>query len=261
MKRAGISFPNTEFMTTKESTMRVPRMIHAKFLNICVMSKSWMPVMLLAAGLSLSGCNSKSTEEEDSGGAAVGGTMEIAVPSPFQLAVVVFKTGDGNVLGRVEPVTESSFEYTRGDESVVQFNLEKKKLTAQDSEGTALFEIVRDGDEISITSDAEGSPSWTVKYVGAVMEIYQGSESPLAVMRWIQDENEYLKDEVHLIDADEKVQTITYLENGSTLTKDEAGTILFEAEGLEGRRPMACLSVQDMSVDQQIALAVFLASQ
>ena len=241
--------------------MRFDRKTISKFLTALFTAKVWAPVILLAAGAGLAGCGSKNTEDEDSGGAAVGGTMQIAVPSPFQLAVIVFKTGDGNTVGRIEPVTESSFEYTRSDDSVVQLNLEKKKLIAQDSEGANLFEIVRDGDVISITSEGEESPSWEVKYAGADVEIYQGSESPVAVMRWIQDENEYLKDEVHLLSADEKVQAVTYLENGSTLIKDDTGTVLFEAEGLEDRRPTACLSIEGMAVDQQIALAVFMASQ
>ncbi len=263
--QAGLGFPSQfkALLSIKNHDDESDNIMKVHQITCAMSSRSWVwaTIMMVAAGLSQIGCGAKSTEEEDSGGAAVGGTMQIAVPSSFQLAVVVFKSEDGSTLGRVEPVTESTFEYTRGDGSVVQLNLEKRQLVAQDSEGASLFAIAREGDLIGLTAEGEEEPAWSVKYAGTDVEIYQASEEPVAILRWVQDESEYLKDEVHLIDAGGEAKYVTYLENGSTLIRDAAGKVLFSAEGFEDRRTMSCLSIEGMPLDQQIALAVFLASQ
>lgn len=218
-------------------------------------------MLVLGLGVFVAGCDSKSSDEDAEGDAAVGGTMQIAVPSSFQLAVVEFKSGDGASVGRVEPVEENTFEYTKPDGTLIDFTFEKKKLTATDADTNALFSITREGDEIRFDEMGSQDESWVLRYADTDLEFSRGGGETDAILRWVQDENEYLKDEVHLLDAEGNVKARTVLEAGSTVVKGDAGEVLFSADGFSDRRPMACLSIPGMSLDQQIALAVFLAGQ
>ncbi|MEC7499219.1 MAG: hypothetical protein VYE67_12955 [Planctomycetota bacterium] len=218
-------------------------------------------MLVLGLGVFVAGCDSKSSDEDAEGDAAVGGTMQIAVPSSFQLAVVEFKSGDGASVGRVEPVEENTFEYTKPDGTLIDFTFEKKKLTATDADTNALFSITREGDEIRFDEMGSQDESWVLRYADADLEFSRRGGETDAILRWVQDENEYLKDEVHLLDAEGNVKARTVLEAGSTVVKGDAGEVLFSADGFSDRRPMACLSIPGMSLDQQIALAVFLAGQ
>ena len=218
-------------------------------------------MLVLGLGVFVAGCDSKSSDEDAEGDAAVGGTMQIAVPSSFQLAVVEFKAGDGASVGRVEPVEENTFEYTKPDGTLIDFTFEKKKLTATDADTNALFSITREGDEIRFDEMGSQDESWVLRYADADLEFSRSGGETDAILRWVQDENEYLKDEVHLLDSEGNVKARTVLEAGSTVVKGDAGEVLFSADGFSDRRPMACLSIPGMSLDQQIALAVFLAGQ
>ncbi|MEC8389670.1 MAG: hypothetical protein VXZ49_03230 [Planctomycetota bacterium] len=218
-------------------------------------------MLVLGLGVFVAGCDSKSSDEEAEGDAAVGGTMQIAVPSSFQLAVVEFKSGDGASVGRVEPVEEKTFEYTRPDGTLIDFTFEKKMLIATDADANTLFSITREGDDIRFSEMGSRDESWALRYADTDLEFSRGGGETDAILRWVQDENEYLKDEVHLLDAEGNVKARTVLEAGSTVVKGDAGEVLFSADGFSDRRPMACLSIPGMSLDQQIALAVFLAGQ
>ena len=218
-------------------------------------------MLILGMGVVVAGCDSKSSDEEAEGGAAVGGTMQIAVPSSFQLAVVEFKSGDGVSVGRVEPVEEKTFEYTRSDGTLIDFTFEKKTLTATDSNANTLFSITREGDEIRFEEMGSQGETWVLRYADSDLEVSRGGEETTAILRWVQDENEYLKDEVHLLDTEGNIKARTVLDSGSTVVKGDTEEVLFSADGFSDRRPMACLSIPGMSLDYQIALAVFLAGQ
>ena len=126
--------------------------------------KFGLGMLILGLGVIVAGCDSKSSDEDAEGDAAVGGTMQIAVPSSFQLAVVEFKSGDGASVGRVEPVEEKTFEYTRPDGTLIDFTFEKKTLIATDADANTLFSITREGDDIRFGEMASQDDSWALRY-------------------------------------------------------------------------------------------------
>ena len=221
-----------------------------------------MTAALLVGMLLHVGCGSKDGDGDgDDGGNAVGGTMQIAVPSPFQMAIVNFKLPDGSQLGRVESVDETNYDYTRQDGSVVRLILEKKQLVANDPAGQPLYSITREGEWIKLTVEGETEPVARLKYVESDVEVYQAGESPVATLKWISDGQNWVNDEIHLTDSAETVLAVAAINDGATVLRDPAGETKYEAIGMADRLPLACLAIEGLSLDQQIGLAVFVAAQ
>ena len=188
------------------------------------------------------GCGAKDEESEDSGGGdAVGGTMEISVPSPYQMDVVQFVAADGQELAKIECLGGKTYSCTRADGSVVKLVMEKRQLQAIGPDDTPLFLIARKGDWVDLIVEGETDPLWRIKYSGSDVEVYAEGETPLLTFRWIENE-------LHLLGAEDVVQAITAIQEGATVLRDGDGELLMEAQRMADPLSMACLGVPGMDL-------------
>ena len=200
------------------------------------------------------GCGKADEEEESSeGGNAVGGTMQISVPSPFQMDVVEFVDGAGASLGQVENLEGTIYEFADGDRKL-RFEMEKRTLDALDSMGQSLFKIKRDKDWVNLTVGESEDAVWRVKYSGADIEIYLQGDTPAAILRWAENQLE-------MLDADEKVIAVASGREGNTIFENGEGVVQFEAKRMSDPLALAILGMEELDLDQRVGMSVFLAGQ